>query len=148
MLLVHVAPISNRHPRRKHLGARRAQMRERFVASEKVDHFHLVNLAWIHSFQRRKELIHRKADNDEIELFPDRRPPVQLVGSPFDAEMVGVVLTRPGPGHARAVVGASNKASRSSPTRKRRSARSGSKQTAPSSISRTTFRGSFISFLI
>jgi hypothetical protein len=34
-----------RHPPRKHLGAREAQMRERFIASEKVDHFHLVNLA-------------------------------------------------------------------------------------------------------
>jgi hypothetical protein len=68
------------HPRRKHLGAREAQMRERFIASEKVDHFYLVNLAWIHSFQRRKELINRKVDNDEIELLPDRRFPVQLVG--------------------------------------------------------------------
>ena len=55
-------------------------MRERFIASEKVDHFHLVNLAWMRSFQRREELIHRKVDNDDIELFPDRRFPVQLVG--------------------------------------------------------------------
>jgi hypothetical protein len=38
-----------------------------------------VSIAWIHSFQRREELIHRKVDNDEIELFPDRRFPVQLV---------------------------------------------------------------------
>jgi hypothetical protein len=49
------------------------------MKSEKVDHFHLVSIAWIHSFQRREELIHRKVDNDEIELFPDRRFPVQLV---------------------------------------------------------------------
>jgi hypothetical protein len=39
-------------------------MRERFIASEKVDHFHLVNLAWIHGFQRREELIHRKVTGD------------------------------------------------------------------------------------
>jgi hypothetical protein len=68
-----------RHPHRKHLRAREAQVRKRFIASEKVDHFHLVSIAWIHSFQRREELIHRKVDNDEIELFPDRRFPVQLV---------------------------------------------------------------------
>jgi hypothetical protein len=53
-----------RHPRRKHIGAREAQMRERFIATEKVDHFHLVNLAWIHGFQRREELIHRKVTGD------------------------------------------------------------------------------------
>jgi hypothetical protein len=66
---------------RKHLRARKAEVRKRFVASEKVDHFHLVSLAWIDSFQRREELIHCKVDNDEIEPFPDRRFPVQLVGS-------------------------------------------------------------------
>ncbi len=48
------------------------------MASEKVDLFRLVSLAWIHSFQRREELVHRKVDNDEIEFFPDRRFPVQV----------------------------------------------------------------------
>jgi hypothetical protein len=45
-------------PYREHLSADEAQICERFIASEKVEHFHFVSLAWIHRFQGRKELIH------------------------------------------------------------------------------------------
>src|SRR5271165_3295507 len=66
---------------RKHFGACKAQMRERFVPSEKVNHVHLASRAGIHRFQGRKKLIHGKVDNDVVELFPGRRPPTQLVGN-------------------------------------------------------------------
>jgi hypothetical protein len=45
-------------------------VRQRFIAPEKVNHVHLSGLAGIHSLQRRKELIHRKVDYDEIEFLP------------------------------------------------------------------------------
>jgi hypothetical protein len=69
-----------RHPSRKHLGAHEAEVCERFVASEKIDHLYLVRPAWMHCFQSRKERLYRKMDCDAFELFPDRRMPAQLVG--------------------------------------------------------------------
>jgi hypothetical protein len=56
-------------------------MRERFVASEKIDHLHIVDLPWINRFQRRKPLIYRNVDLDDFELLADRRTVANFVVS-------------------------------------------------------------------
>jgi len=54
-------------------------MRQRFVTSEKVDHFHLVRFVAMHGFERREELIHGYVDRNYLDLFPARGTPPHLV---------------------------------------------------------------------
>src|SRR5204863_10063804 len=54
-------------------------MRECFVTSEVVDHFHLLRLARIGGFQCRKKLIHRNVNLDNVQLLPNRRTESTLV---------------------------------------------------------------------
>ena len=44
-------------------------MSECFIVSEEIDHFHLVSLARVRSFQGRKELIHGNVDLDNFEFL-------------------------------------------------------------------------------
>lgn len=48
---------------------REAQVRECFIAPEKIDYFYLIGLSWIHRFQGRKPLIHRNVDLYDFKLF-------------------------------------------------------------------------------
>jgi len=62
------------------LGTPRSTGAQGLHCVRKVDHLHLVSLAWIHRFQRRKPLIHRNVDLDDFKLFSDARPEAHLVG--------------------------------------------------------------------
>jgi hypothetical protein len=42
-----------RHSRRKHVGTRKAQVRERCIVAEEVDDFDLVRFAWVDRFDGR-----------------------------------------------------------------------------------------------
>jgi len=64
----------------EHLGADEAQMCERFITAEEVEHFHLVSLPGIHCFQGREELIHSNVHLDNLELFAGSRTKAHFVG--------------------------------------------------------------------
>jgi hypothetical protein len=74
------ASAPTRRPRREHLGARKAQMREGFIVSEEIDYFDLFSLAWVRSFQGRKELVHGNVDLDNFEFLSQRRSVADFIG--------------------------------------------------------------------
>jgi hypothetical protein len=55
-------------------------MRERFIASKVVRHFHFFGLAWKRSFQSRKKPIHRNVDLDNFEFLSRRRSVADFIG--------------------------------------------------------------------
>ena len=55
-------------------------MRECFITSGEVDHFHLFSLAGIGRFQGRQVVIHGNVNLDDFEFLPDRRTEGHLVG--------------------------------------------------------------------
>ena len=69
-----------RSARGEHFGADEAQMRERFIAAEKVEHFHLVSLPRIRCFQSREELIHGNVYLDNLEFFARSRTKAHFIG--------------------------------------------------------------------
>jgi hypothetical protein len=62
-----------------HLGARIAQVCERFIATGEFDHLHLVSLAWIHRFDSRKKLIHRDVNLNHFKVLARTRSVAHFV---------------------------------------------------------------------